>query len=267
MKLPFFMTSALTKLLLLSGSILALASCENEKETLEVETPGAYIIPLQPGKYITYRLDSTVYVEAGRKEEIHSYQEKHVVDAAITDNLGRASYRIFRYLRDTAGTKPWTPAGSFVITPLTNTIEVIQNNMRVLVLSGPIREGQTWKGNRFLSSNPYGSLHGFSNDNNMPNWNFVIESMGQTETFNNQTINDVLTVTHAGTEEDDISENVPVTDSTAFASKTFSLDKYAKGIGLVYQEHILWEYQPDPGDGPTPATLGFGVRRTLLEHN
>jgi len=262
MKLPILMTSTLTKLLLLCSASLSLLSCDSKKETLEVETPHSYMMSLEPGKYITYRLDSTVFLQAGRKEELHSYQEKHLVDASFTDNLGRTSYRIYRYLRDADGTQPWAPAGTYVITPLTHTVEVIQNNMRVIALAGPIKEGQTWKGNRYLASEPYSFLHNFSNDDDMGNWDFVIESMGGTETFNNQTISDILTVSHV--EE---LTNIPIDDPEAFASKTISFDKYAKGVGLVYQEHTLWEYQPNPGAGNTPYYVGFGVKRSLLEHN
>jgi hypothetical protein len=262
MRSPIFMTSKLAKLLIPSLAVFVFISCDNKKETLEVESPQSYLMPLQPGKSITYRLDSTIFLQAGRKEETHSYQEKHIIDAVITDNLGRTSYKIYRFLRDVDGTQPWKPTGTFVITPLTNTVEVIEDNMRVVALAGPIREGQTWKGNRYLASEPYAFLHNFSNDNNMGEWDFTIESLGQTETINDKKINDVLTVSH----EDEL-VNVPIIDPSAFASKTVSLDKYAKGIGLVYQQHILWEYQPSTGSGTTAYYVGFGVTRSLLEHN
>lgn len=262
MRSPIFMTSKLVKLLLPSLAAFLLTSCENEKETIEVESPQSYLRPLQPGKFITYKLDSTVFLQAGRVEETHSYQEKHIVDAVITDNLGRTSYKIYRYLRDAAN-MPWRPAGTYVMTPLTNTVEVIEDNMRVVVLAGPIREGQSWRGNQYLASEPYSYLYNFSNDNNMGDWNFTIESLGQTETINDQKINDVLTVRRV---EDELT-NVPIRDKSAFASKTVSVDKFAKGIGLVYQQHILWEYQPSTGPSSTAYYVGFGVTRSLLEHN
>ena len=37
--------------------------------------------PLSVGKFMTYRLDSTVFVNFGRDEEIRSFEEKHIVDA------------------------------------------------------------------------------------------------------------------------------------------------------------------------------------------
>lgn len=249
-------TKSLLSLLLTSF----LFSCDPKKEELEVEDPEDYAIPLQPGKYITYRLDSLVFVQAGRSEETHSYQEKHVVDASFTDNTGQKSYRIYRYLNNLAGTQSWAPAGTYIITPTLGTLEVIENNMRVIALAGPVKEGQSWKGNRFIGPEPYASLHNFSNDDNIGDWDFEIESTSETITLNNRSVKNVITVTH-------INEilNVPITDPTAFASKSLSVDKFAKGIGLVYQEHVLWEYQPNPNG--TPYKTGFGIKRSLLEHN
>ncbi len=97
-------------------------SCD--KQTLEnfQNEPLSDYIPLQTGKYITYRIDSTVFTNFGRNEETHSYLVKHVIDAQIPDNLGRPSYRVFRYTNDTTASGPWIPTGSYFITPLMETL-------------------------------------------------------------------------------------------------------------------------------------------------
>ena len=38
---------------------------------------------------------------------------------------------------------------------------------------------------------------------------------------------------------------------------------YAKGIGMVSQELVMWEYQPRNGG----YKVGFGVKHTMLNHN
>src|SRR5215207_8327818 len=83
-----------------------ITSCKKETEVFTTESIPDYL-PLTVGKYITYRLDSTVFTNFGKNQEIHKYQVKHVVDIQTTDNLGRRSYRILRYLRDSAGNQPW----------------------------------------------------------------------------------------------------------------------------------------------------------------
>src|SRR5688500_9829083 len=109
---------------------LSLLGCSKETGTITSEPLSEYL-PLHSGKYITYRLDSTVFTNFGRNEEVRYFEEKHVVDAQVTDNLGRTSYRIFRFLRDTLG-GAWSSAGTYYITPTAQTMEVIENNFRVV---------------------------------------------------------------------------------------------------------------------------------------
>ncbi len=54
-------------------------------------------------------------------------------------------------------------------------------------------------------------------------------------------------------------------DAASFAARSLSTDKFAKNIGLVYQEYILWEYQPNPGS--SAYKIGFGVKRTMIDRN
>jgi hypothetical protein len=238
---------------------LLILGCSPEKEELQVETIPQYL-PLQAGKFITYRLDSLVFTQAGRGEETHYYEEKNIVDAQIADNLGRPAYRVFRYLRDTSRTQAWRPSGSYFITPLENSAEVIEDNMRVIKLVAPIAEGKTWKGNRFLTSEPFGAKFNFSNDDAMGDWDFITESTQDTAKFGSQLLNNVITITSI-----DESLNAPVRDAGAYGARTFATEKFAKGVGSVYQEFIMWEYQPNSGG--TPYKVGFGVKRSMIDHN
>ncbi|MFN2458328.1 MAG: hypothetical protein ABR502_09025 [Chitinophagaceae bacterium] len=239
--------------------VLFLPGCDPEKEEFQSSNVTDYF-PLQVGKYITYRLDSTVFTVQGRAEEVHSYQEKHEVNAQVTDNLGRPSYRIFRYIRDLAGTQAWRANGTYFITPLENSIEIIENNLRIVRLISPIREGTTWKGNRYLATNPYGSQYTFSNDDAMADWEFTIDSVNTSFVVNGTTIDSVITITQVNE-----SINVPITDARSYAFKSLSVDKFAKNIGLIYQELVLWEYQPNPGG--TAYKVGFGIKRTMIDRN
>ncbi len=137
-----------SKILILLIPAFLLFSCKEEFEDLKIESPSDYSFALQPGKYITYRLDSLVFTQQGRSEETHSYQERHLVESQITDNLNRPSFRIYRSIRDLAGTQPWRQSGSYFITPLSNAVEVIEDNLRTIKLISPIKEGTSWKGAR-----------------------------------------------------------------------------------------------------------------------
>lgn len=423
-----------SRLLLASFILFTVFSCSKKTETLSFDPVSDYL-PLVPGKYITYRLDSTIFTSFGRVTEVHKYQVKHVVESMVTDNQNRPSYRIFRYLRDLAGTQPWQPSGSYLVTPLADRIEVIEDNLRFIKLRAPVREGFSWKGNSFLSDNPYGSLYTFSNDDFMWSWDYTYDNLNGTFLYNQQPLQNVLEITHIdernvldtvdvvnnkatipqnsiavflrgtatdtirltalnpgfgrekmvvynqtnyvatlsgikipsglgldfefansqwyytnsltvssnkinlpriaytafilGPSTDSIKVNVsaldtfgvkriniynksnhdaycnfnpalntiaippqygrsyelvngvwrlynnnstpldkdPYIEGFAFGSTDYSTEKYAKNIGLVYKEYILWEYQPNTGGSGGPYTTGFGIKMSMIDHN
>jgi hypothetical protein len=224
------------------------------------------IMPLEKGKYITYRVDSTVFTSFGRQTEIHSYLIKHVVDTVITDNLGRPGYRVYTYLSDSAGTQPWQPNGSYLITLLDDHVEVTEDNLRVIKIVVPVRDGTKWKGNTYLPEDPYGSEYNFSNDDNMGDWEFYFDGPLQPSlSVQDQTYNDVYTIT----ENDEID---PVVDSSDYGSVSISREMYSKNVGLVFRELTLWEQQPNPSGNPPnitydPFKVGFGIKMWMVDHN
>jgi hypothetical protein len=183
----------------LSATILLcffFTGCKQEVEEFKTDLLSDYI-PLQVGKYITYRIDSTVFTEAGRGQEIRSYLEKDVVDAQVTDNEGRPSYRIYRFLNtNLSGSGTWFANGSYLITPLEHSIEVIENNMRSVKLIAPVQKGTTWKGNRFIIDDPFAGIYSFSLFSNQytNRWEFEIKGTDESLVFNNKTIDHVVTV-------------------------------------------------------------------------
>jgi hypothetical protein len=241
--------------------IFSITSCGKETEEFKTESISDYF-PLAVGKYITYRLDSTVFTNFGRNEEIHRYQVKHVVDAQVPDNLGRPSYRIIRYLRDSLGTQPWVENGTYFITPLTDQVEVIEDNLRFIKLHLPFKLNTDWKGNKYLSDDPYASLYTFNNDDDMNDWDYNMDKFETTTTIGGKTVSDVYTISQI-----DESYNAPVTDFNIAGWRTLASEKYSKGIGLVSRDLIMWEYQPNTnGTGVGPKT-GFGIKMWAIDHN
>jgi len=239
-----------------------ITSCEKETEEFKTEAIADYM-PLAVGKYITYRLDSTVFTNLQRDEEIHRYQVKHVVDKQIVDNLGRPSYRILRYLRDSTGTQPWVENGAYFITPLTDQAEIIEDNLRLIKLHLPFKLNTDWKGNKYLSDDPYKSVYTFFNDDNMNEWDYTIDQFDNTTTIGGKTIPDVYTVFQI-----DESINAPVTNLAQPGYRTLASDKYAKSIGLVARDFIMWEYQPpSPGSPTSGYKTGFGIKMWMIDHN
>lgn len=241
---------------------VAVFSCTKEvKEDYVATEPVSDYMPLQVGKYITYRVDSLVTSAFNTTLETHSYQIKHVVDAEWTDNLGRPSYRIYRYRNNITATDSWVPSGTYFITPLDKQVEVVENNLRIIKLREPMREGFSWKGNSYLPPDPFEIFgYNFSVDNSMGSWDYTYDLFEPTTTIKGQTYNDVWTV-----EQIDEAKSNPVLYPSDYANKIRSVEKYAKNIGLVYRQLILWEYEA--AATINPSYTGFGITMWMIDHN
>lgn len=236
---------------------LMLASCKKETETFQTASVSDYF-PLQVGKYITYNLDSTVFTNFGQTQTVVHYQAQDKVDAQITDNLGRPSYRIVRYIRKNE-TQPWVASNTFLVTLTENSVEYNENNLRFIKLRLPVVQDFSWKGNSYLPTNPYLS-YDFSDADFMNGWDYIYDSIGVPLTINTVTIDSTLKVAQI-----DYTNNDPLSQPDGYAERTYSVEKYGKGIGLIYKEFLHWEYQPPAS--ASPGYSGFGVKLSITGHN
>ncbi|MBZ4187901.1 hypothetical protein [Niabella beijingensis] len=246
---------------------LLLFSCGNRKDSFTSVALAKDYFPVQVGKYITYRVDSTVFVRSGSQVELHSYQVKHSITGTATDNMGRLTYIVERTLRKADGTGNWTGNGRYYITPLENSVEVIEHNLRVIKLANPMYTGFEWKGNRYLiapdsvsQASPYSDLYDTEADNDMNKWVFKYTGFGN-ETIEGQQYTDVCTVLQA-----DNVLNMPPNGSS-YGYKAVSSEKYARNIGMVYRDHQIYDFQPPNVDNPQGTYSGFGITMWMIDHN
>lgn len=247
-------------LAILFGSML-LAGCNKKTSNFSTDAVTDYM-NLQVGKYVIYRLDSTRFVNFGQSDTVVHYNAKDLVSGTLTDNLGRSGYRVVRYIRDTASTNDddWSPVLTYEVYPSREKVEVVEGGFRYVKLSLPVIEGFTWKGNGYLPSNPYEDLFAFSNDEDIQTWDYTYQDVGVTSSYYNKNYDSTLTVFQIAD-----STGVPIVAGLP-ANKTVWVEKYAKNVGLVYKEVVMWEYQPATN---TAASYrhGFGLKLTILDHN
>jgi hypothetical protein len=230
------------------------ASCTKENANFTLESVNDYF-PLQVGKYITYNLDSTVFTNFNQDLTIKHYQAQYRVDSEVTDNLGRAAFNISRYLR-TDSTQPWTIDNVFTAVPTGKSIELIQDNLRFIKLIMPIKDGFSWTGNSYLPYDPYRS-YGFADPVFMEDWNYTYENVDSSITIGSNNFPNTITVAEI---DDTIGD--PKVAGTKYAERTYSIEKYAKNIGLIYKEFIHWEYQSIDN-----TYTGFGEKLSIIDHN
>jgi len=213
-------------------------------------------VGLSTGKYITYRLDSLVYTNFGQSQSIISYLAKDVVDGTTTDNLGRPTWRILRYLNDTAANGPWVETLTYFITPTRETIEVIENNFRYQKLKIPITNGFNWKGNSYIDTYSINSNVRYLDD-----WDYTYDYVNEPFTPYHTSIDSTVTVNQR-----DETLGTP-NNPDAYSEHNYAQEVYAKGIGLVYRNFLHWVFQPRNTSYPNGYTDGFGITLRMVDHN
>ncbi len=240
----------ISTLVCLAAIVLFFNSCEKETEELTTATVEDYS-PFAVGKYITYQLDSLVPINFGASMETRSYEVKYVVDAAITDNNNRPSFRIIRYMKKTGDN--WVSDATFMATPTSNGLEFVENNMRYVKLRLPIRDGYNWRGNTHIDTYSLSSEVKYLAD-----WDYTYDSVGIATPVGAYNLEDVIKVD----QRDEIIGNPA--DPNSYSEINYAFEKYAKGIGLVYRKFLHTEYQP----GTSSFTDGsYGITLTMIDHN
>ena len=231
-------------------------SCKKENTELNFERIQNYY-PITKGKYITYRLDSTVYTTLGTKKEVRSYIVIDVLDTSITDNLGKIAYVFKRSIRNSIDTTKWDLLTTYRVSIDSAKIAVTENNLRFVKLVSPLREELTWKGNSFVNTN----------DNNnlafLDGWLYTYGKPNESQLINGNPFKETVSVF----QKNDTIGNP--NDKKMYAEILYSKEVYAKNIGLVYKEftHETWQ--------PPNANLvngyyeegSYGIKLSVIKHN
>ncbi len=235
------------------GALLVLAACK--KQNAEISSPPlSDYFPLKVGKYIVYRMDSLVLLPFGSGFTTHSYRVKDVVDAEITDNKGRKSYRIYRSITDTSGLNAYRSLATYMATPQgTDWIEYVDNNMRFMKLRWPILPTIEWKGNSFFST-----PNSFYDD-----WTYKYDSIGTSYNLLGKTYDSTVKVM-----QQDYATSPGEPLPNVYQQKDFSEERYAKGIGLIYKNFLHYIWQPGTnGLPPHYEDESYGLRLRIIDHN
>lgn len=224
------------------------------KKTTDYKTASIHdYFPLVIGKYITYQLDSLVYIPFSTRDTIISYQVKYQVDSLITDNIGRPAYRIYRLIRKNSS-QSWLPDATFMAIPTTLQIEFVENNLRFIKLQQPINELISWKGNSYIDTYSANSTLKY-----LDNWNYFYSHINENSWIQNFEYENVITVNQRD-------ETIGNPDNpNSYSEINFGEEKYAKGIGLIYKKFTHREYQP--GNGGYIADGSYGVTLQIIDHN
>ncbi len=232
--------------------VAELSGCKKQTEVLNLPQLANYY-PMQPGRVLIYREDSTHLDVTAMQLLVSSYLIKDSIGTVFNDNTGRPSYPIYRFITDTLNSNPWQALYTYYVTETTQFAQVVDdNNLRFIKLVEPITDSFSWNGNSYVNIND-------PNYEYFSGWNYIYRNVNAPYTTLMGNIDSTLTIL----QNDDTSPPGPF-DPANYQQRIYSLEVYGKGIGLIYKNFLYWTWQPTP----PPAQYqndSYGVVLNLLQ--
>ncbi len=217
--------------LLLFVPLFFLASCTKDKTPSPAVTDDAAYFPLYKGHFVEYHVDSTYWNDFLGTETHHYMDLRYVVADTLTDNAGRLSYLITVSRRKDASER-WQLHSNFRVTQTTERLEWIEDGLHFVKQVYPVQEKRQWNGNEFISTLDQSRL--FYRD-----WKYNYSAVGASYQNEYKLFENTLTVNQV-----DEKQNDPEKQPTAYAYRTYSMEKYAANVGLIEKRFIHWTYDP-----------------------
>lgn len=220
----------LSILAVLSLFSLTIMSCSsNETETLPNRGNDYY--PLVLGKTAVFDLDSVIYDPQPNSIQIDTYrwQAREVLSDTLRTKAGQLTYIIDRSIK-TAASVNWTPRETFGAALTSDYALLSENNLTYIKFPTYFDVGTNWDGNYFNDVSTKLDVAGEILEPFSKKWTFEVISYGKAEKVGTKDYPDVLTIQAQS-------------DPKILTEKRYSLEKYAKGVGLVYREIKILDTQ------------------------
>ena len=199
---------------------------------LEVEK-GVNYYPLEVGNSIIYQLDSIVYFsQSGNPcaftDTSSHFLREEVVDV-FEDNEGELNYIIERYTSQNQS-GPWQVTDVWNTKKTDTQVERVEENLRFIKMVFPVTDGATWNGNTFFQDTTI-QLGGQAIDF-YKHWSSQYEygMIDVAEEFNGLQFDSVMTVVQSEPSENKVNHRS-------------SIEKYARGVGLIFKEMLILDTQ------------------------
>lgn len=241
-----------------------LLQCKNEVvEPFDDAVFGYDYYPLEVNKYRIYQIDS-IQFDLGDGDlpvfDSTRFFLREDTREVFDDLEGNELFRIERS-RSESLDGPWVPYDVITRSRTGNQAYSTENNIRLVSLSFPVRKESTWNGTAYVNDRISILIKGESIEM-YRGWDFKVLEEGVSENIGNFVFDEVATIQQA--------------DSENPFEKRYSLEKYAKGIGMVFRERqIVDSYCKYRGDNAECVGLewidksgrGFFTREILVDHN
>jgi hypothetical protein len=237
--------------------LLAFAACDSTVEDFDPSKFGFDYYPLEVGRTWTYQVDSIIYDDDGATViETSSQIKEEIVDNFI-DEAGETIYRIERFWRSDDQSS-WQITDVWVSYTNDSQAFKTEENLKFIKFVFPAAAGTRWNGNIFFDQTSTIITVSGESLAMFRGWDeYRITDLDQTEEVGGISYDKVATVLQT----DDREENT--------VERRYAMEKYAKGVGLIYKENIILDSQQSQSAAPwtEKAEKGFILKQTLIEYN
>ena len=201
-------------LLILTLYISSSCGDEVDNDPGDVEAGSLYqYFPLEEGHYIVYSVDSIIHDYADDNTnnpdsliDTFHYEVKEVTDSDYIDGEGDVAWRVSRYYRE-VGSPDWNFTTLWTAKRTNQSAQRVEENIRFVKLSFPVRENKTWNGNLF---------------NYLPEEDYTIEEANVPLAIGGLNFDSSLTVLQL--------------EDFNLIHRIFKQEKYVYGVGLAYRQ-------------------------------
>lgn len=236
---------------LLLGLLFIITSCgENVIEEPDQNFYGYEYFPLDIGYTWEYQVDSILIFQGGNDNIVTSSLIQERVTELLSEEGDEKTYKLERRYRKDENAE-WQLQDVWQITKSESKAIRTEENLKFVKLVFPALLDTKWDGNVFFDASKEFTVAA-NNITIFQDWNYKIESLDLSKTYNDVEYPMVMQVSHI--------------DEESLISKRFSEEYYAKGIGLVERRMEIFDSQ----NGNTTlswlerAEKGFQLEQTLI---
>lgn len=231
--------------LLLTFLAFGIFSCK--KDDVSTVDMGYNYFPNEVGRYVIYNVDSIFYEDNNidptthiAKADTFRFQLKEKIESTFLDNQNRPALRLERYVRfpDTANSyanSVWTLRNVWMENRTATTAEKVEDNVRYIRLSFPVKQFRTWNGNA---------------QNTLTDWEYSYDYIDLPRSVAGHSFDSVLNV-------------IQHQSSSAIDFSDYS-EMYARNAGLIYKKVIDIQSQPPTSWATHPDSLASFINTPIL---
>ena len=188
-------------------TLVVVIGCKKPKDkTIDF---GYNYLPLSVGAEHVYKVDSTVFNDFTGSDSTYTYRQREVIRETYTDAEGRTNYRV-EVAKQIGDTGDWNIVRSYAWWKGPEAAQRLDNNVRVVPLVFPVSKANIWDGNAF---------------NKWPEADYRYDYVDRSETIN-------------GIVFDSVARVIQVVDTNNLVVKQYKEERYARNLGMVYQEFL-----------------------------